>query len=184
MRAGIYLRHGFTARASQLARRCSLNLGSRRGPTSYGATSCTDRSTLFCSTKYDQIRWRTLGVECCLDGKSDHRAAFARFRLRDYERGANSRRRVQAGWKPKLDEEKKPTEYHECLNAALQHSQTDLAAAVVEAATSTAAQRPRPRREHNAEVQALFEQRRDEDDPERRKQLSKQLWKALRRQRR
>jgi hypothetical protein len=87
-------------------------------------------------------------------------------------------------WKPKLDEEKKPSEYHECLNTALYHSQTDLAAAVVEAATSTAAQRPRPRCEHNAEVQALFEQRRDEDDPERRKQISKQLWKALRRQRR
>ena len=78
-------------------------------------------------------------------------------RLQDFDSAITSVGR-RAG-----DEEKKPSEYHECLNEALQHLQTDLAAAVVEAATSSAAQRPRLRREHNAEVQALFEQRRDED---------------------
>jgi hypothetical protein len=49
----------------------------------------------------DEVRSNTLedvGIECCLDGKSDHRAAFARIRLRDYERGAHSRRRVQVRW--------------------------------------------------------------------------------------
>jgi hypothetical protein len=82
-----------------------------------------------------------------------------------------------------LNEEGKPAKYHRALDTMLNNAH-DPAAEIVEAATSSAAQCTRTRREHNEEVKALFERRRQEPDPLERKMLSKQLWKALRRQRR
>jgi hypothetical protein len=74
-----------------------------------------------------------------LDGKSDHRAAFTKFLLRERGPTLKRRRRVQIGWKPKVDEAGQPSEYHTALDAALT---TD-------------------------------------GDIDRRKGLSKQVWKAL-----
>ena len=136
---------------------------------------------------FDEIRLDTLidaGIVDALDGKSDHRATFARLRLCEYQRLAKEVRKVQVGWKPALDDKSLPSQYHAVLDAALKGLQPNLAECIAGAAIASAAQRPRPRRKHADEVKALFDQRRNESDTECRKGLSKRLWKALRRQRR
>ena len=125
-----------------------------------------------------------MGIADTLDGKSDHRAAFTKFHLREHGPTLKRRRKVQIGWKPKVDDAGKPSEYHAALDAALTTDGAGLAETIVEAATSSTAQGPRSQRKHNEEVRSLLEQRRSEHDADRRKDLSKQVWKALRKQRR
>ena len=115
-----------------------------------------------------------VGIANALDGKSDHRATFTKMQLRGYQ-PTRRRRKVQIGWAPELNEEGKPAKYHRALDTMLNNAH-DPAAEIVEAATSSAAQCTRTRREHNEEVKALFERRRQEPDPLERKMLSKQLW--------
>ena len=81
-----------------------------------------------------------------------------------------------------MDDAGKPSEYHTALDAALTTDGAGLAETIVEAATSSTAQGPRSQRKHNEEVRSLLEQRRSEHDADRRKDLSKQVWKELRKQ--
>jgi hypothetical protein len=136
---------------------------------------------------YDEVRNNSLedvGIADCLQGKSDHRPAYARWLLGEHKPKRRKRKRVQVGWKPVLNEKGQPADYHAALDGTLADAQGGLAESVVEAATVHAAETSRPQRTHCEEVKALFEQRREEHDEVQRKVLSKQLWKALRRQRR
>jgi hypothetical protein len=135
----------------------------------------------------DEVRHDSIydvGTLDILEGKSDHRPVHAKFHLLEHKPVLKSRQRIQVGWKPALDHKGCPSHYHAALDVALSDVPLDLAETVVEVATASAAQSVQPRRKHNEEVQALFDQRRQEHDEAPRKTLSKQLWKALRRQRR
>ena len=53
----------------------------------------------------DEVRGRSLvevGIEASLDGKSDHRAVFAKMLIGRYESSRKRRKRVHIGWKPRL----------------------------------------------------------------------------------
>ena len=97
--------------------------------------------------------------------------------------------RIQRGWKPKLDDNGAPTAYHNALDVGatgLNSTGADIAEAVVKAAVRTGdmSASSGPGQKHSDEVQNLFRDRRNEQDPDVRKDLSKKLWKALRQQRR
>jgi hypothetical protein len=140
----------------------------------------------------DEIRGsilRDAGVLDCLLGKSDHRAVFADMEIPsdDAPRQQNKKKRIRVGWSPIADDRGKPTAYHEALDqtlASIMESSQDPTQAVVDAAEKCSAPSSSPKRRHSEEVMKLFEERRSETDPVLRKQLSKDLWKALRRQRR
>jgi hypothetical protein len=87
---------------------------------------------------------------------------------------------------PKLDEQKHPADYHNALGQALDVSNgiEDPTAVIVQAALECGASTSRFKPEHSQEVVALFAARRIEMDPDARKDLSKKLWKLLRRERR
>jgi len=129
-----------------------------------------------------------------LEGKTDHRALAVTFVLRANAPALKSCTRVQVGWQPELDEHGAPLTYHQALDDlpaplaiapdAGDNHVAKLTANVVEAATSCAMRSETHRRQHCQEVQDLFHARRGTDDPYHRKELSKKLWKALRKQRR
>ena len=136
---------------------------------------------------YDEIRNDSLhdvGIAKELDGKSDHRATLASFFLSGRSAERQHRIKPRIGWKPKLCEAGKPTEYHKALDTALTACNRDIASMVVECATDTGIQQKKSQRKHDDDTQALFEARRREQKPDERKKLSKELWRALRRQRR
>ena len=136
---------------------------------------------------YDEVRNDALedvGIIGSLDGKLDHRGVFSRWHLEPYDCPRKQRSKVQVGWQPRLDAAGEPTEYHALLDAALNEDMADLTSTIVRCAAPAGMQHSRPRREHSEEVQALFNARRDEENPDQRKILSKKLWKALRKQRR
>ena len=117
----------------------------------------------------DEVRESSLvevGIETSLDGKSDHRAVFAEMSIGRYESLRRRRKKVHIGWKPTLNEQSQPSEFHDLLDVGLSREHADLAALVVEAATATATQRASPDRKHTEEVQRLFDQRREEEDTE------------------
>jgi hypothetical protein len=123
----------------------------------------------------------------CFDG-SDHRGVMAEFTFEVARRSTPVRRqKVCVGWKPKLDAMGAPNKYHNALDDAVDacgggdRDPTDF---IVEAALKSGTGPQRQRHQHSAEIQSLFAARRNESDPEARKQLSKDLWRALRRQRR
>ena len=61
---------------------------------------------------FDEVRRDALddvGIANCLEGKSDHRATFVRLGLQEYKPIWNNRKRVQVGWKPKLDASGQPS---------------------------------------------------------------------------
>ena len=131
---------------------------------------------------FDEVRRDALddvGIANCLEGKSDHRAAFVRLGLQEYKPIWNNRKRVQVGWKPKLDASGQPSQYHAAVDGLLSGFRSDIAETISEAAARSAEKCTRPERAHSAEVQELFSQRREEQDAERMKVLSKRLWKAL-----
>ena len=122
-----------------------------------------------------------------LDGKSDHRTLAADFCIGKWKPQRTRRVRIQKGWKAHVDEYGKPSAYHETLDLAptsFQNADVDLADLVVKAATGTGGSSASSKSAHSEYVQGLFGSRRNELEPERRKGLSKQLWKALRKQRR
>ena len=130
---------------------------------------------------------KDVGVVEAMDGKSDHRAVSAELECRNRPRPRQQRKRAQVGWKPKLTLDGRPREYHKALDevtAVFTSEGGDLTNLVAEAASHSREVPSRPRRQHSTEVQDLFRTRRDEVDPRLRKDLSKKLWKALRRQRR
>ena len=66
----------------------------------------------------------------------------------------------------------------------LQGAGGDVADLIVSAATDTGASAASAAPKHNADIQQLFQLRRDEQDPNVKRDLSKQIWKGLRAQRR
>jgi len=123
------------------------------------------------------------GIFSCLDGKSDHRAAFLELHLISSGTVPRARQKILRGWRPNT-----MADYHAALddNLAAGHTNVvDLTGKIVSSAVGCAERCPRTsRRKHNQEVQDLFDLRRSEEDPARRKQFTKDLWRALRRQRR
>ena len=63
-------------------------------------------------------------------------------------------------------------------------AKTKLTEMVVQAAGQSGGCAPTSKSEHSDEIKALFAARRDENDPQPRKEISKRLWRALRTQRR
>ena len=76
------------------------------------------------------------------DGKSDHRAAYARLGPGEHRPIPKRRQKVQIGWTPSLNDEGKPIDYHNGLDAALKDAQPCLSEAIAQTATSAAAKRP------------------------------------------
>ena len=85
---------------------------------------------------------------------------------------------------PKLDEKRQPRTYHAALDATLNSFQGDLTERIENSATTSVSKCQHTKKSHNNEVQGRFDQRRRACDPERRKDLSKEFWKLLRRKRR
>ena len=57
------------------------------------------------------------GIECALEGKSDHRGVLASFQIAGRAQERRRRARVQRGWKAFLDCAGKPAEYHRALDS-------------------------------------------------------------------
>ena len=132
-------------------------------------------------------RARNVGIRHCLEGKSDHRASFIEFPRSAVGKPSRCRHRVQRGWKPRLDLDARASDYHQLLREGLKHHHSDIMdvnAVIVQAATQSGGSASSTKREHTPEVAELFAARRAEPDPGVRKHLSKDLWRALRRQRR
>ena len=128
-----------------------------------------------------------VGIIQDLEGTSDHLPTFARFKLCPRVRKKKTKSHI--GWKAKLDENDEPTMFQSELEVALRECDKrdieELTRTIVESASKhamrdTTAKKPR----HSAEVQSLFAERRAESFRDRRKYLSKQLWRALRKERR
>ena len=137
----------------------------------------------------DEIRHEDLaevGITDILDGKSDHRAPYANISAHNRVRPQRRRTKVKVGWAPQLDEHDHPAEYHRALDQHLSslNADEDPTLAIVTATLETGTSTSSSKREHSREVAELSEDRRNANDPDVRKDLSKQLWKALRRQRR
>ena len=127
------------------------------------------------------------GLRLELDGKSDHTASVVVLQLSTPVVNKRARRPVQRSWKPRLSVDGFPAEFHESLDTALELPQASLKSvgqAVVEAASQCGVSRDKAQHKHPPEIEALFKSRREETDPALRKQLSHDLWKALRKQRR
>ena len=124
-----------------------------------------------------------------LAGNSDHVPTFARIRLTTRIKRRRRRERKHVGWKPELDDHGYPSKFLSSLEHELQKvPRADVqrvTRAIVSAASESAkVAAARVEARHSEEVQALFDERREEECPERRKKLSKDLWRALRRERR
>ena len=137
----------------------------------------------------DEICFESLCNASALDcfASSDHRGVLASlfFARGDYR--ARNRNRIQVGWAPSLDTAGKPSAYHSALDdvvTSCRGGSIDPTEFIVQAARKTSAEKSRPSQSHSKDVEDLFEARRQEGDPILRKQLSRQLWRALRCQRR
>jgi hypothetical protein len=121
-----------------------------------------------------------------LDGASDHRAFCAVLYFEHFERQQIRKyksAKLQFGWSPDLDENGQPQRYHARLDAALaSHTLThDPTHLIVDAAVGSGhTLKNRTAQGHSLETQTLFAERRAAMDPDRRRQLSKQLWRSLR----
>jgi hypothetical protein len=126
-------------------------------------------------------------IATALDGKSDHRAVCAHFRFAAHVPTRKTRAKIQVGWKPQLDSNQPPSQYYSFLDQGLakQKAGADPTPVVVEAATMAAETRSRGQvGTQNRAVKELLHKRKNELDQDRRKALSKQIWRALRRSRR
>ena len=127
------------------------------------------------------------GISNTLEGKSDHQATSAIFKFDEKTASRKQRQKTQVGWRPQLDDSGLPAEYHKLLDEALGklESSSDPTALVVKAATDSKRKSTSGEfKTHSKEIQELFDTRRSACDPIERKKLSKQLWRALRNQRR
>ena len=139
----------------------------------------------------DEIRqenftqWEVLDI---LDGTSDHRAVYTCFSLSSQIPRIKRRHRVQFGWKPHLDPQGKPAQFHTALDrlVAEPSSNSDIACAIVAAATvsGTTAKTSNNSRSWSPELRALMEARRQTQDAISRQYLSKKIWRQMRQERR
>ena len=122
------------------------------------------------------------GIFSCLNGNSDPRVAFLQLHLISRSTVPRARQTILRGWRPNST-----ADYHAALDGNLAAGHTsviDLIGKIVSTAVGCADHCPKTsRRKHNQEVRDLFDLRRSEEDPARRKQFTKDLWRALRRQR-
>ena len=138
----------------------------------------------------DEIRAECLfdsGINSSFEGKSDHRAVFVSLGFGEKPALKRQRQKVLLGLSPKLDDSQSPVEYHHLLDEALRtHSSgSDPTTLVVNAAVEADSyMKPSGPHSHSPEVMALLAARRNSNDAIERKQLSKKVWRALRRQRR
>ena len=118
-----------------------------------------------------------------LGGKSDHRATGATLELFKMRSCRTRRGRIQRGWKPKLENDGTPADFHSALDlvvASFQGAGVDIVELVVSAASESGGATSNSSKRHSDEFQSLVKARRETQDLNEKKDLSKQLWKALR----
>ena len=130
----------------------------------------------------------TSQASCVLDLGSDHRAVYAKFQLGKVgKKKVGIARRTNRGWTPKLDETGKPTLYHQLLSRSLQTPPDNLNA--LESVCKHAASKTSGKPKANAMqqlfrddyFQSLLAGRRATTCRHRRAEISKTIWKELRR---
>jgi hypothetical protein len=124
-----------------------------------------------------------------LAGKSDHVPSLAVIKLLSGPKKRWKKEKKHIGWKTELDDDGCARTFHTRLNDELRNTPAldveGVTRAIVAAASETAQiTEARCGRRNSQEVQALFDERRAEENPYRRTKLSKDLWRALRRERR
>jgi hypothetical protein len=122
-----------------------------------------------------------------LAGKSDHVPSLAVIKVLSGPKRRWKKKKKHIGWKTELDDDGCARTFHTRLNDKLRNSPAldveGVTRAIVAAASETAQiTEARCGRRHPQEVQALFDERRAEQNPDRRTKLSKDLWRALRRE--
>ena len=122
----------------------------------------------------------------CFTG-SDHRGVSATLALIGGPPQRRRKKRIQIGWKPSLDVDGRPSTYFSALDEAVSCCDgglSDPTEFIVEAASLCSLPVVESKQKHCKEVEDLFEAKRQALDEPLRKELSKDLWRALRRQRR
>ena len=94
------------------------------------------------------------GILQALEGKSDHRGVYCELRFSGNYKMSCKQRRIHVGWKPFLDDNGEPSQYHTSLDTALEtFSGGDVNDFVVTSASQCGgSSSSSPTRKHNEDV--------------------------------